>query len=165
LILVLIVAFCFYNLSSILNGLVYYDQFAALSVTHLLLVVLGISVLLGGVWAVSMQSGGPRLEVGTWQEGAEVLTAEALNIPNTVTSPVAVSPSPQKSDEHKVALECTPRSGTYRRADAAGRLGRSTPATTARAGADAHVLPLVTLTLDLAHPTRPPPSPTRRRRR
>ncbi len=42
-----------------------------------------------------MQSGGPRLEVGTWQEGAEVLTAEALNIPSTVASPAVVSPSPQ----------------------------------------------------------------------
>lgn len=90
----MIVAFCFYNLSSILNGLVYYDQFAALSVTHLLLVVLGIAVLLGGVWAVSIQSGGSRLEVGTWQGGDEVLTAEALNIPSAAASPVVVPPSP-----------------------------------------------------------------------
>lgn len=44
---------------------------------------------------MSMQSGGPRVEVGTWQEGAEVLTAEALNIPSTVASPVAIPPSPQ----------------------------------------------------------------------
>jgi len=44
---------------------------------------------------VSMQSGGPRLEIGTWQEGAEVLTAEVLNIPNATASPVVVSPSPQ----------------------------------------------------------------------
>jgi hypothetical protein len=44
---------------------------------------------------VSMQSGGPRLEVGTWQEGAEVLTAEVLNIPSAAASPVVVPPSPQ----------------------------------------------------------------------
>lgn len=44
---------------------------------------------------MSIQSGGTRLEVGTWQEGAEVLTAEALNIPSGVASPVAISPSPR----------------------------------------------------------------------
>ncbi|KAI0031166.1 hypothetical protein K488DRAFT_52717, partial [Vararia minispora EC-137] len=46
-------AFCFYNLSSIVNGLVYYDQFALLPRTHLMLVVTGIVILLCGVWAVS----------------------------------------------------------------------------------------------------------------
>lgn len=50
-------AFCFYNLSSILNGLVYFDQFALIPPLHLCLVVLGILVLLGGVWVVSIQSG------------------------------------------------------------------------------------------------------------
>jgi hypothetical protein len=80
-------AFCFYNLSSIFNGLVYYDQFALLSTVHLLLVLLGIAILLGGVWAVSMQPGGSRrVEVGTWQEGAEVLTAEVLGEESTVAA-------------------------------------------------------------------------------
>jgi len=44
---------------------------------------------------VSMQSGGPRVEIGTWQEGAEVLATEALNMPSAVVSPVAVPSSPQ----------------------------------------------------------------------
>ena len=44
---------------------------------------------------MSMQSGGRRLEVGTWQEGAEVLSSEALNIPSGIASPVVVPPSPQ----------------------------------------------------------------------
>jgi len=44
---------------------------------------------------VSIQSGGSRVEVGTWQEGAEVLTAEALNIPSVTVSPVMVPSSPQ----------------------------------------------------------------------
>lgn len=44
---------------------------------------------------MSMQSGGPRLEVGTWHEGGEVLTSETLNIPSGIASPVVVPPSPQ----------------------------------------------------------------------
>ncbi|KAJ7597033.1 hypothetical protein C8J56DRAFT_918981 [Mycena floridula] len=50
-------AFCFYNLSSIFNGLVYFDQLALITPLHLFLVVLGIVILLGGVWVVSIQSG------------------------------------------------------------------------------------------------------------
>jgi len=60
-------AFCFYNLSSIVNGLVYFNQFSLLSTTHLLLVVVGIVILLGGVWVVSIQAG-PGVDVGTWNE-------------------------------------------------------------------------------------------------
>lgn len=67
----MIVAFCFYNMSSILNGLVYYDQFGSLSALHLGLVFLGLCILLGGVWAVSVTSGNGGVEPGTWQEGAE----------------------------------------------------------------------------------------------
>ncbi|KIM19427.1 hypothetical protein M408DRAFT_334405 [Serendipita vermifera MAFF 305830] len=74
-------AFCFYNLSSILNGLVYYNQFELMSPLKLGMVALGIVILLGGVWAVSVQSGdedGTRVEVGTWTEGAEVITSEVI---------------------------------------------------------------------------------------
>jgi hypothetical protein len=46
-------AFCFYNTSSIMLGLMYFDQFGALSATRLTLVVVGIAVLLAGVWTVS----------------------------------------------------------------------------------------------------------------
>ncbi|KAL1741875.1 hypothetical protein HDZ31DRAFT_44476 [Schizophyllum fasciatum] len=49
-------AFCFYNLSSIVNGLVYYDQFALIAPWHLVLVAVGMVILLGGVWVVSIQS-------------------------------------------------------------------------------------------------------------
>lgn len=70
-------AFCFYNLSSIVNGLVYYDQFGALTTLHLCLVILGIFVLLGGVWAVSVTSKeGGGVEPGTWQEGTEAVMIE-----------------------------------------------------------------------------------------
>lgn len=63
------VAFCFYNLSSIINGLVYFDQFSLLSTSHLLLVILGIFILLAGVWIVSFPpSGSQGIDVGTWDE-------------------------------------------------------------------------------------------------
>ncbi|KLO14459.1 hypothetical protein SCHPADRAFT_903273 [Schizopora paradoxa] len=69
-------AFCFYNLSSIVNGLVYYDQVAMLSALKLCLVGLGMVVLLGGVWVVSFQAGGGRVDVGTWQEGDDDVCEE-----------------------------------------------------------------------------------------
>lgn len=61
-------AFCFYNLSSIVNGLVYFDQFSLIPWNHLGLVGLGIVVLLGGVWIVSFNSGGGGVNVGTWRD-------------------------------------------------------------------------------------------------
>jgi len=61
-------AFCFYNLSSIVNGLVYFDQFELIPWNHLALVGLGIVILLGGVWIVSFNSGGGGVNVGTWRD-------------------------------------------------------------------------------------------------
>lgn len=60
-------AFCSYNLSSIINGLVYFDQISELSSLQLGLVILGIVILLGGVWAVSVQQGG-GIKEGAWVE-------------------------------------------------------------------------------------------------
>lgn len=65
----LLAAFCFYNLSSIVNGLVYFDQFGLISPLHLGLVGLGIIVLLVGVWVVSIQAGGgASVDVAGWDE-------------------------------------------------------------------------------------------------
>ncbi|KAF9786949.1 hypothetical protein BJ322DRAFT_1052867 [Thelephora terrestris] len=61
-------AFCFYNLSSIVNGLVYFDQLSLIPWSHLALVGLGIIILLGGVWIVSFNSGGGGVNVGTWRD-------------------------------------------------------------------------------------------------
>ncbi|KAH9023749.1 hypothetical protein EDB84DRAFT_1508227 [Lactarius hengduanensis] len=55
-------AFCFYNISSIVNGLVYFDQVSLLPTANIFLVTVGILILLGGVWAVSLQA----VDVGTW---------------------------------------------------------------------------------------------------
>ncbi|KAJ6621744.1 hypothetical protein B0H10DRAFT_2215090 [Mycena sp. CBHHK59/15] len=65
-------AFCFYNLSSIVNGLVYFDQFSLIPPLHLGLVVLGIFVLLGGVWVVSIQSGGGTADADAWSDEESV---------------------------------------------------------------------------------------------
>jgi hypothetical protein len=67
------VAFCWYNLSSIVNSLVYFDQFSALSTRSLLLVILGIVILLGGVGVVSMPASNHEggIEINTWHEDAE----------------------------------------------------------------------------------------------
>ncbi|KIM85197.1 hypothetical protein PILCRDRAFT_66375, partial [Piloderma croceum F 1598] len=67
-------AFCFYNLSSIVNGLVYFDQFALISPLHLGLVAVGIIILLVGVWVVSIQAGGGGVDVDRWKEGGESLS-------------------------------------------------------------------------------------------
>ncbi|KAH7910950.1 hypothetical protein BJ138DRAFT_1086630 [Hygrophoropsis aurantiaca] len=57
-------AFCFYNFSSILNGLVYFHQLSQLPGWHIILVVVGMIILLVGVWAVSAQEGVD----GNWPE-------------------------------------------------------------------------------------------------
>lgn len=91
------VAFCFYNLSSIVNGLVYFDQFSMLSTLHLLLVGLGIAVLLSGVWIISFPpGGGGGVDVGTWHEGdsAMELTGEDSDIEE------AYEDEPLPMDEH-----------------------------------------------------------------
>ncbi|KNZ50246.1 hypothetical protein VP01_452g3 [Puccinia sorghi] len=47
-------AFCFYNLSSIISSLVYYDQVKLLSAFQVFAISLGTIILLGGVWVVSI---------------------------------------------------------------------------------------------------------------
>lgn len=47
-------AFCFYNLSSIVSSLVYYDQVKLLSAFQVFAISLGTIILLGGVWVVSI---------------------------------------------------------------------------------------------------------------
>ncbi|TRM66300.1 hypothetical protein BD626DRAFT_397565 [Schizophyllum amplum] len=70
-------AFCFYNLSSIVNGLVYYDQFALIAPWHLVLVAVGMVILLGGVWVVSIQSADKGADDEIWS-GSESDDEEPL---------------------------------------------------------------------------------------
>ena len=71
-------AFCFYNLSSIISGLIYYDQWTQLSNLQFGLVGLGTAVLLAGVWIVSFQGTG---ECGTVsaEESERLLCEEMLD--------------------------------------------------------------------------------------
>lgn len=65
-------AFCFYNLSSIVNGLVYFNQFSLIPAVHLVLVIVGIVILLGGVWVVSIQSGSGAEDAGAWSDDEDI---------------------------------------------------------------------------------------------
>lgn len=71
-------AFCFYNLSSIINSLIYFDQLILLSTSNLVLVIVGIIVLLSGVGALSLREHG--IEFGTWREGGEALDAAIVDV-------------------------------------------------------------------------------------
>ncbi|WFD26126.1 hypothetical protein MNAN1_001101 [Malassezia nana] len=53
-VLVAPLAFCFYNISSITLGLVYFDDFSLLSWTSIWMIVLGTCLLLCGVWTISL---------------------------------------------------------------------------------------------------------------
>ncbi|OCF32939.1 hypothetical protein I316_05276 [Kwoniella heveanensis BCC8398] len=64
-------AFCFFNLSSIFDGLVFYDQFDRLRTYQIVLVSLGVAVLLLGVWVVSAVQSDAGVDVGTWVEDEE----------------------------------------------------------------------------------------------
>ncbi|KAJ3890117.1 hypothetical protein GG344DRAFT_89055 [Lentinula edodes] len=96
-------AFCFYNLSSIVNGLVYFDQFSLISPLHLGLVALGIVVLLIGVWVVSIQAGGEGTLDVPWVEGSaldedlavESFENEDVQSPGEIESGTNVNPSMQ----------------------------------------------------------------------
>ncbi|KAI0348070.1 hypothetical protein BDW22DRAFT_1385129 [Trametopsis cervina] len=101
-------AFCFYNLSSIINGLVYFDQFGYLSTAHLLLVVLGIVILLAGVWIVSFPPGGTQgIDVGTWGEegesGSSVGDAEHLD--HYEDEPLPMTSSQIISQDETIGME------------------------------------------------------------
>jgi hypothetical protein len=106
------VAFCFYSLSSIVNSLVYFDQVSLLPITHLLLVILGIFILLGGVWAVSLQA----VNIDTWYGGDEVdislIEDDATDegsLPECIPAPAPpVSQSPER--EHVRAHSESPTS-------------------------------------------------------
>ena len=97
-------AFCFYNLSSIFNGLVYFDQFSVLSKKQIILVLVGIVILLAGVWIVSFPpTGGYSIDIGAWT-AAEDEDEEEESVPllrSGQTSPAAESDSESSDDEEQ----------------------------------------------------------------
>ncbi|KAG8858436.1 hypothetical protein FRB96_005321 [Tulasnella sp. 330] len=107
-------AFCFYNVSTIFNGLIYYDQLQLLKPLHLGLVVLGIVVLLGGVFAVSIQTEEEEGREGDWlpadEEGVgpAIAPSDVVRIVERITGTVPSEDhgllpsilSPISDDEH-----------------------------------------------------------------
>lgn len=77
-------AFCFYNIISILSGLIYFDQWALLSALQIGLVSLGTIVLLAGVWIVSIKVPDPTKDcsiggIGKMSDERLALLAEEVN--------------------------------------------------------------------------------------
>lgn len=148
------VAFCFYNLSSIVNGLVYFDQFSLLSTKNLLLVLLGIVILLSGVWAVSFPpTGGYGVDVGTWTEGEALMDLELSDEGDAdahiITTPVAPAQVGEASTHPETSVSPKPS------ASASQRHAYTLPASR-------HVT-ASQFTDSTSHTTHSPPSPTHRR--
>lgn len=102
-------AFCFYNLSGILNGLVYYDQVKLLSGLQIGLVVLGTAVLLTGVWVVSIRAGSPAPDSqggDDEEEEGTVVDEEAMAEAATETTPLIGSSSSRVAfQDEPIAIE------------------------------------------------------------
>lgn len=79
-------AFCFYNTSSIALGMVYFNQLGALSPLSITLVILGIAILLSGVWMVSLHGTESEDEKDVRLEGERQPLLS--DVQETVTSPV-----------------------------------------------------------------------------
>ncbi|CAD7066053.1 unnamed protein product, partial [Tilletia caries] len=74
-VLVMPLAFCFYNTSSIALGLLYFNQLGSLAWWNILLVILGTIVLLMGMWVVSLHT----------EEERQPLLALDVHAPSTPT--------------------------------------------------------------------------------
>ncbi|ORY32890.1 hypothetical protein BCR39DRAFT_522298 [Naematelia encephala] len=118
-------AFCFFNLSSIFDGLVFYDQIARLSPLKISLVALGVVVLLVGVWVVSavQPTGDGGVEVGTWAEeeddvcsSDEVEEATLLDGDRFFDEPIStpIIPSPLSPISPRSPLSPTPARSRHR---------------------------------------------------
>lgn len=79
-------AFCFYNTSSIALGLVYFNQLGALSLTSIIFVVVGIAVLLAGVWMVSLHGHGSEIKA---EEQEPLLSDVSETISSPTSSPLS----------------------------------------------------------------------------
>ena len=97
-----------------MNGLVYFDQFSLIPPVHLGLVILGIFVLLGGVWVVSIHSGGRGVDVGTWNEGDDFPCQESILLPGSTeclegdtreAAPMSMAKQPSPPARRPVAME------------------------------------------------------------
>lgn len=98
-------AFCSYNLSSILNGLIYYDQFERLTSKQLGLVIAGIIILLIGVAAVSMQDDTEEGEPAGGVTDGDWTVAEAVASSPPVTPGFSRRSFPNITSPRRAATE------------------------------------------------------------
>ncbi|KDQ05916.1 hypothetical protein BOTBODRAFT_71154 [Botryobasidium botryosum FD-172 SS1] len=97
-------AFCCYNVSSIFNGLIYYDQLNVLSTKQLVLVIVGIVILLGGVWALSIQSMEVAEDTYAFDEAWPEEPAQGLGLEEHFARPsveIPDHPNPWADVEHQ----------------------------------------------------------------
>ena len=95
-----------------MNGLVYFDQFSLIPPVHLGLVILGIFVLLGGVWVVSIQSGGGGIDVGTWNEGDDFSCQDSILLPDSEDQADAAMSMAKPTSNHQPVEPLTIERGT-----------------------------------------------------
>ncbi|EIW86729.1 hypothetical protein CONPUDRAFT_148788 [Coniophora puteana RWD-64-598 SS2] len=153
-------AFCFYNFSSILNGLVYFNQLGELPGWHIVLVVLGMLILLAGVWAVSAQAGVNETRVG--EEGASDDGEEAIADEEDI-----LEPSPRDAEEQISSVQRLSSASAFSRRSLQPRLLSSTgPPTVHRSSRSLDGTRLEnSLSLETIRPSSadsPPPSPSTR---
>ncbi|KAG0708848.1 hypothetical protein DFH29DRAFT_889318 [Suillus ampliporus] len=103
-------AFCFYNFSSIINGLVYFDQLGQLPGWHLILVIVGMFVLLAGVWAVSAQANVDESDIATESDIEDQAASDSGTV-TPETNPPARYPSYASTAVGPKALTGTPITG------------------------------------------------------
>ena len=84
-----------------MNGLVYFDQFSVLPTSHLLLVLLGIAILLSGVWIISFPPGGGRgVDIGTWTEGESATELELTGEDSDIEAQETYEDEPLPMHDH-----------------------------------------------------------------
>lgn len=121
-------AFCFYNLSSIFNGLVYFDQFSVLSIKQIILLLVGIVILLAGVWIVSFPpTGGYSINIGAWTaaededeedesvpllQSGQTSPAE-LDFENSTTNSTTTSPSRSRATRTRTRADRVVRTSAW----------------------------------------------------
>lgn len=100
-------AFCFYNISSIVSGLIYYDQWDELSGLQFGLVSLGTVILLAGVWTVSIKAE-PKCDLEDEDEDL-VAPASAAGFTDEPESLLVLLDNSDSDDSDEEPVEWIPR--------------------------------------------------------
>ncbi|KAK0555345.1 hypothetical protein OC844_006071 [Tilletia horrida] len=98
-VLVMPLAFCFYNTASIALGLVYFDQLGALAWWNICLVILGTIILLMGVWVVSLHTEDEVKAEEREEEEALVMSASPIALGVAVSLPAVEADGPEGEED------------------------------------------------------------------